>query len=50
MSFMKIEAQQMVYVLLEQAINRYLELDPDYKQKLAPLFDSIIEIKLMTSI
>lgn len=47
MSFMKIEAQQAFYAVLEQAINRYLELDPDYKQKLTPLYDSIIEIELL---
>ncbi len=47
MSFMKIEATQALYAVLEQAINRYLELDPDYSQKLAPLYGSIIEIELM---
>ncbi|MFV2060328.1 MAG: SCP2 domain-containing protein [Gammaproteobacteria bacterium] len=46
MSFMKIEAQQACLALLEQAINRYIELDPDYSQKLAPLYGSIIEIEL----
>jgi len=43
---MKIEAQQLVYALLEQAINRYLELDPDYSQKLSPLYGSTIAINL----
>lgn len=47
MSFMKIEAQQLFYAMLEQAINRYIELDPDYSQKLTPLYGSIIEIELM---
>lgn len=47
MSFMKIEAQQLLYALLEQAINRYLKLDPDYTQKLTPLYGSIIEIQLL---
>jgi len=47
MSFMKIEAQQACYAVLEQAINRYLELDPDYQQKLAPLYGTIIEIELL---
>ncbi len=46
MSFLKIEAQQAFYAILEQAINRYLELDPDYSLKLTPLYGSIIEIKL----
>ncbi len=46
MSFMKIEAQQACLALLEQAINRYIELDPDYSQKLVPLYGSIIEIEL----
>jgi ubiquinone biosynthesis protein UbiJ len=46
MSFMKIEVQQACLALLEQAINRYIELDPDYSQKLAPLYGSIIEIEL----
>ncbi|VAW92155.1 Protein YigP (COG3165) clustered with ubiquinone biosynthetic genes [hydrothermal vent metagenome] len=46
MSFMKIEARQAFYAILEQAINRYLELDPDYTQKLTPLYGSIIEIEL----
>ncbi len=46
MSFLKIEAQQAFYALLEQAINRYLELDPDYSFKLTPLYGSIIEIRL----
>ncbi len=47
MSFMKIEAAQAFYAVLEQTINRYLELDPDYSQKLAPLYGSIIEVELM---
>lgn len=46
MSFMKIEAQQIIYATIEQAINRYIELDPEYSQKLVPLYGSIIEIEL----
>ncbi len=47
MSFMKIEAQQVCLALLEQAINHYIELDPEYSQKLTPLYGSIIEIELL---
>jgi len=46
MSFMKIEAQQIFYAVIEQAINRYIELDPDFSQKLTPLYGSIIEVQL----